>query len=357
MNSIYITSVDNYSGKTALSLVLGKKLQAKNLKVGYMKPLSFQPWRIGDKIADEDAAFVKEVLGLTTQPWDLSPVIVTTEFLQERLLVSDHSDLLKLVLDKSDQASKDVDVMLYEGGGSLREGYVLGLPTTVVAKELDSSVLAIVRYRDRRHLLDDALTAKTRLGDQLKGIVINRVPTEANDFVTKDAIPFLKSKGVTVFGILPETRTLGALTLQEIHEVLDAELLTESYNSEALVEALMVGAMTADAALSRFRKQGNKAVITGGDRSDIMLAALETSTSCLILTGNLHPSPLVIKQAEDLGVAIFLVPHSTMETVEKLESIFGKTRMGQQSKFSKFEKLVDQYIDLDLLFSSCGIEG
>jgi len=74
--------------------------------------------------------------------------------------------------------------------------------------------------------------------------------------------------------------------------------------------------MTAEAALSRFRKQINKAVITGGDRTDIQLAALETSTTCLILTGNLHPSPLIVKQAEEFGVAILLVPLNTIETVE-----------------------------------------
>lgn len=318
--------------------------------VGYLKPLSFQPWRIGDKIADEDAAFVREVLELSTNPWDLSPVILTTEFLTERLQVTDQTDLLELVKEKAAAAAEGKDVMIYEGGGSLREGYVVDLPTTKVAKELNSKVLAIVRYKDRRHLLDDALVSKSRLGDLLLGVIINRVPTDANEFITKDAIPYLNLKGIPVYGTIPDTKTLEALTLQETFDTLEATLLTESYNPEALIEALMVGAMTAEAALSRFRKQANKAVITGGDRSDIQLAALETSTACLILTGNLHPSPLVIKQAEDLGVAIFLVPTSTMETVEKLERIFGKTRMGQHAKLEKFEKLVNQYVDIKKLF-------
>ncbi len=137
---------------------------------------------------------------------------------------------------------------------------------------------------------------------------------------------------------------------------LDAELLTESYNPEETVEALMVGAMTPAAALSRFRKQAHKAVITGGDRSDIQLGALETSTSCLILTGNLHPSPLVIKQAEDLGVAIFLVPTPTLETVEKLEGLLGKVRIGQKAKLDKFESLVQQFVDVDALLSEFDLE-
>lgn len=349
MKSIYITSVDAFAGKTALSLVLGLYLKSQGKEVGYMKPLSFQPWRIGDKICDEDAAFVRDVLDLKEQPWDLSPVVLTTEYLSELLRMDDQSDLMPKVLQKVKEISSGKEAMIYEGGGSLREGYVVGMPTPRMAKELGSKALAIVRYKDRRHLIDDILTANNRLGDELGGVIINRVPTEANEFITRDAIPFLRKQNIQVFGLLPETKALGSLTLQEVYDVLGAELLTESYNPEGTVEALMVGAMTAEAALSRFRKQPNKAVITGGDRSDIQLAALETSTACLILTGNLHPSPLVIKQADDLGVAIFLVPASTIETVEKVEGLFGKTRIGQKTKLQKFEKLVNQYIDMDQL--------
>ena len=355
MKSIYITSVDPYSGKTALCLVLGRILQERERKIGYMKPLSFQPWRFGDKLADEDAAFVRDVLGLSAQPWDLSPIVMTADFLHERLHATNQADLMQIVLDKAKEASEGRDVMIYEGGGSLREGYVVGLPSITVAKELGSKILALVRYKDRRHLPDDVLTAQSRIGDNLGGVIINRVPADAQEFLTRDALPFLKNQGIKVFGVLPETKALGALTLQEMYDVLDAELLTESYNPDASIEALMVGAMTAEAALSRFRKQGNKAVITGGDRSDIQLAALETSTSCLILTGNLHPSPLVIKQAEDLGVAIFLVPTPTMETVEKVEGLLGKTRIGQKSKLDKFEKLVNQYVDIDDLLKTFGL--
>ncbi|MGD8752153.1 MAG: AAA family ATPase, partial [Anaerolineales bacterium] len=68
MKSIYVTSVERYSGKTAVCLALGKNLQAKGLKVAYLKPLSLQPWRTAGRIADEDAAFVKGMLGLEADP-------------------------------------------------------------------------------------------------------------------------------------------------------------------------------------------------------------------------------------------------------------------------------------------------
>jgi BioD-like phosphotransacetylase family protein len=148
---------------------------------------------------------------------------------------------------------------------------------------------------------------------------------------------------------------LAALTVTELIDVLQAKVLTEGASLDAMVETLTVGAMTADVALHRFREYTNKAVITGGDRTDIQLAALETSTTCLILTGNLQPSPLIVKQAEDFGVAVLLVRDNTMETVEAIETIFGKTRLGQPDKLAEFEALFAENMDFERLYEGFGL--
>jgi BioD-like phosphotransacetylase family protein len=113
--------------------------------------------------------------------------------------------------------------------------------------------------------------------------------------------------------------------------------------------------MTAEAALSRLRRYQHKAVITGGDRTDIQLTALETSTVCLILTGNLHPSPTVLERADEAGVAVLLVPDNTLETVEAIERVFGKTRLGHPEKLARFEAVMADHMDFETLFSLLGI--
>jgi BioD-like phosphotransacetylase family protein len=356
MKSLYITGAERYSGKTATCLALGIRMQLDGFRVGYLKPLSLQPWRIGNKIADEDAAFVKQVLKLTAEPWELSPVVITPEFLRDRLVNPDQEDLMEKVLEAFQKVSQDQDVMILEGGGSLREGYVVGLPTVGVVSKLGSQALVIAKYREEVRMLDDVLSTQTRLGDSFCGILINRVPEDASEFVKKIAVPFLEKKKIKVFGVLPEVRGLSALTVGELIKLLDAEVLTKYQRAEALVENLTVGAMTADAALSRFRRSSNKAVITGGDRTDIQLAALETSTTCLILTGNLRPSPLVIKQAEEFGISVLLVRTNTMETIEQIEKFFGKTRLGQTTKLKQFQALLDTHLDKDRLYQSLGLE-
>jgi BioD-like phosphotransacetylase family protein len=357
MKSLYVTSVERYSGKTATCLALGKRFQADGYNVGYFKPLSLQPWRVAGRVADEDAAFVKKVLGLTAEPWDLSPVVVTPDFLRQYLPVHEETNLLEQVQAACERiACAERDVLLLEGGGSLREGYVVGLPTPEVARIFSSDALVIVKYRDEVRVLDDVLTAHTRLGDLLCGVLINRVPEDEMRFAQETAVPFLEKQGITVLGVLPEVRGLEALTVAELVEVLKAKVLTEHYAPEALVETLTVGAMTAEAALRVFRRQTNKAVITGGDRTDIQLAALETSTTCLILTGNLQPSPLIIKQADEFGIAILLVHTDTIETVEAIERIFGKTRLGQAAKLKRFESLLAEHLDWKRLYQALGLK-
>lgn len=355
MKSLYITSVENHSGKTALCLAIGKHYLRQGHKVGYLKPFSLQPWKIGDKIADEDASFVKSVLGLDAKPWELSPVVITPERLRAHLAGDEEKNLMEIIKKAAKKSFTGQDLLLLEGGGSLREGYVMDLPSSAVASELKSNILVVVKYRDDVRVLDDVLTAKFRLGDALNGVVINRVDQDAMGYVINLVVPYLEKKGIPVLGVLPNVRGLAALTVGEIIKVLDAEILTKEVDPNVLIEALMVGAMTEDAAIRRLRKQRDKAVITGGDRTDMQLAALETSTNCLILTGNLHPNNLIIKQADQMGVPVLLVSGNTMETVEKLDRIFGKTRLAQKSKLEMFQSLLVEHLDCERLSKGLGL--
>jgi BioD-like phosphotransacetylase family protein len=357
MKSLYITSVEPYSGKTAVCLALGHILQADGYKVGYLKPVSTQPWRTPEgKLADEDAVFVHRTLSLEGDPIDAATIIVTPTTLRNRLKGLDEEDLLKKIQQRAEQASKDKDVLLLEGGASLREGYAMGLSNLNIAQELGAPAVVIVPYRGEMRVVDDVLTARFRLGEQLLGVILNRVPDDDRDFLNDYALPFLEAKGITVLGTLPSVPRLSALSVGELAELLEAEVLTEHMDPDALAETLTVGAMTAEAALSRFRRYQNKAVITGGDRTDIQLAALETSTVVLILTGNLHPSPLIIKQAEQLNVPVLLVKDNTMETVNRIEEAHGKTRLGQPEKLETFLKLLKQNTELKEIYAALNLE-
>ncbi|NLF78786.1 MAG: phosphotransacetylase family protein [Chloroflexi bacterium] len=360
MKSLYITSVSTFSGKTALGLGLGLRMQAAGYKVGYIKPVSTQPYTAGGRVLDEDADFVRRTLGLDTPPWELSPVIITTELLDQVMSGTLDRDLVDEVKQAVQLASEDTDILIMEGGASMREGYVVGLNTLNLIETLNVPALTVVNFHGEECLagmciLDDVLASQRRLGDRLLGVVINGVPREDLEYMRQRAVPYLEKEGIKVYGLLPFDPYLRALSVGEIVDALNAKVLTGAHLKERLVEHMSVGAMSVEAALPRFRRQLNKAVFTGGDRTDIQAAALETSTTCLVLTGNLQPTPTILNRAEELNVAVLLVPDSTLEAVERVEGIFGKTSLGQPEKLSRFQAMLSEHLRYNELLKDLGL--
>lgn len=351
MKSLYITSVVTFSGKTALCLGLGLHMQTKGLKVGYMKPISTQGSGLGKQVIDEDAEFVNRVLRLNQPKSVIAPVIVNDALLHEQMKGTQKRDLWTEIKQAYETASQGRDIVLLEGGASMQDGFAVGLNTVAVVRELDTPALVITRWRESAYILDDIMAAKYRLSDYMLGVVINAVPANSVQDVQENIIPYLEEQNINVYGMLPYQQQLMTISIGELVDLLQGEFLTGEYLRDRLVENLSVGAMTVEAALPRFRRQPNKAVITGGDRADLQAAALETSTLCLVLTGNLKPSATVVKRAEELGVAVVLVKDNTIDTIEKIERTLGKTRLGQAEKLNRFQAMLSQYFNFDRLLS------
>jgi BioD-like phosphotransacetylase family protein len=136
---------------------------------------------------------------------------------------------------------------------------------------------------------------------------------------------------------------------------LGGEIISGEEKREELVENFSIGAMNIESALKYFRRVRNKAVITGGDRSDIQLAALETSTKCLILTGNLFPNEIIIGQAEEVGVPIILVKNDTLSTVERIETSLSRLRLRGERKVKRALELINKEVNFSLLYKKLGI--
>lgn len=357
MKSLYITSVEPFSGKTAVCLALGRRLQREGYRVGYFKPLSTQPWEpVPGQALDEDADFVQRTLDLAESSGELVGVLLTPSLAREMRCGCTERDLLVEMKAAYEKVISDKDVVLLEGGGSLRQGMSLGLDPATVTDALDIPALAIVRYRNRVSHGDDCVSAHRQLGERLLGALINAVPAKELRLATQVCNPCLEEQGIRVLGTVPLQEELRAISVGELAEVLDAEFLSLPGKRDVLIERLVVGAMGVDQALPRIRRvPGAKALITGGDRSDMQLVALETATKCLILTGHLRPMPEVLRRAEEIGVPVLLVRENTLETVESIENVFGKTRLGQESKLERFESLLAEHFEYERLYEHLGL--
>ncbi len=354
MATLYVTSPETFSGKSALCVGLGKRFIQDGFRVGYMKPVSTGAKRTGGVCIDEDAEFVKQTFGLADPITALSPICLDPADV-EAVLRGERNHFAQHLQETFSLVAAEKDIMLLEGGSSLTEGSMVGLPTYEVSRLLNAKAMVIVKY-STAHMVDEILGAKALLGDSMIGAVINAVPRPKMEFVEKTVAPFLQARGVKVYAVLPQERLLLSISVHELAQVLGGEVLCCNEHIDELVEHLMVGAMSVDSALSYFRRKPNKAVITGGDRPDIQLAALETSTKALILTGNLHPSPIILGRAEEVGVPILLVRKDTLTTVEIIEQFFGRTRFHQPKKIQRFEQLLETNLNYNDLYADLGIK-
>jgi len=355
MKTLYIGSIEAYAGKGWITLALSLKLKEKGLKLGYFRPVGTIPLKVKDFITDEDAVYLNRILNLGLDEKLLSPVILTGEVITNAMSGKTQlQNLVQLVKETFQKISLGKDLVLIGGAGVfLTTGSALGLSGLRVAQMLDTKVLLITRYT--ANIIDEISTATERLNERLIGLIINAIPQEKLNYVRNMTVPYLTGKKINVLGTIPYDRILGSVTVGEVAENLNGEILTAQNKTDELIEHFLVGAMTVESAMKYFQMTTDKAMITGGDRSDIQLAALDTPTVCLILTGNLHPSQEVLNKAKSKNVPVILVKGDTLTTVEKIDQLVGKLPVRTEKKVSQANKLFDQYVDFSKICSFLGI--
>jgi BioD-like phosphotransacetylase family protein len=197
---------------------------------------------------------------------------------------------------------------------------------------------------------DDLLMAKNILGDRIAGVILNQVELPKFDYIQRRVLPFMEKNGLKILGVLLNDPFLMSVTIRELAESLGGEIMCCKHKQDELVERFSVGAMNVEGALSYFRKIRSKAVITGGDRGDIQLAALETNTQCLILTGNLYPNDVIIAMAEEREVPIMVVRSDTLTVVQRVEDIMSTMRISDMRKIDRAVQLVNDEVNFSLLY-------
>lgn len=350
--SLLIASTVSYSGKSATILGIAHQLQRKGYQLGYAKPVGtyFQ----GDNVhkQEKDLEFISHNLGLNSDQIQSPLLFLDEDTITQKLKGENTTDYQSCLVDYCSKIKGDL--LLLEGAGDLIQGSLFNLSIPEIAKTINASVLLVTRY-DSLFLIDEIIYAKSLLGENLLGILINSIPPDQFNSIQNTIKPFLDSINVDLLGMLPNDRLLQSVSVRELVDQLNAKVLCRDDRLDLMVETLTVGAMNVNAALAYFRQRQNMAVITGGDRTDIQLAALESSTSCLILTGNSLPQDLILNRAKDLEVPILLVNLDTLSTVEIVDQTFGKVRLHEEIKVKCVQELINQYFDFDKLLTKLKI--
>lgn len=350
---LLIGSTEAYSGKSATVLGMAHQFQQKGLDIAYGKPLGTCQSESQTDTTDEDVRFITQTLELPDHCLRPTLLDLNSASITRRITQADQANYQQMLQQYSQMQGGDL--VLLEGPANLHEGKIFDLSIPEMAQVLDAPVVLVSRFHSML-MVDGLIAAKQILGDRLIGVLINDIPTDKTETVETQIKPFLEHQGIAVLAMLPRNDLLRSVSVGELVHQLNAEVLCRPDRMDLMVESLKIGAMNVNSALKYFRKARNMAVVTGGDRTDIQLAALETSTQCLILTGHLPPSDTILSRAEDLEIPILSVDLDTLTTVEIIDRTFGQVRLHETIKVQCVYQLMAKHFDVDRLLTQMGIE-
>ena len=341
MGSLIVASTRESAGKTSVLIGIGRAL---NKKFGYIKPLGDRFLYRKKRLWDYDAALMVNLFDLGEEP--------------ERISIGfDHSKLRYMYDEESithemkqmiAEMEKDKEALFIECGKDLSYGASVHLDPLTLSQATGHQVL-IITGGSKNDIADDLAFLKRFVGSDeahVGGVIINKV-IKIDDF-KETYLPEIEALGVNVLGVIPYDKELTTLSVSYLAEKLFARVIAGEDGLNSMIRNVFVGAMSVSAARAEpiFAKP-DKLIITSGDRSDMIIAALEAGgTSCIVLTNNIVPPANVTAKASELKIPILLVPTDTYATamqVDKLEPLLTKD---DDKKIEIIPRLVKENVDL-----------
>jgi BioD-like phosphotransacetylase family protein len=229
---------------------------------------------------------------------------------------------------------------------TIAEG-ILGNQANREIKDKKARVIAVEVYGGQ---LYKSAKGYKEFGKDFLGVIINKVPPSQIKQVKKEAAQKYEEAGIKVLGIIPEDRMLLSLTIGELAESINGKILNNADKADNIVENYMLGALTVDSGADYFARKSSKAAVVHSDRSDMQLAALETPTACLVLSGGkATPIYSVMNKAAHKGVPVITTDKSVPDIIESIERSLQSNRLRQGKKLAKLADIVKQNLDLKVL--------
>lgn len=154
-----------------------------------------------------------------------------------------------------------------------------------------------------------------------------------------------------LLAVLAEDRLLAAPTVGALAAATGARVLYRHNGVDESLENVMVGTVAADPGTPYFRRAGRKAVITRFDKVDVILAAMFTEVSCLLLTGGYEPLEYVLDRLQNSGaeMTVLLSDGTTVEAMRALEETYGRTPFAGARKLARAAELLGEQLRLEEL--------
>jgi BioD-like phosphotransacetylase family protein len=338
MKNIIIGSVSENAGKTSLIVGLGKTI---GKKFAYLKPFGDRLIYRKKRLWDYDSALVTNIFGLEQSSDDIT---LGFEHSKLRYMYDEAGTRNKIQEMAKNLAAQPM--LVVEGGMDLTYGSSVKLDTISLVKYLGGKLIMVVSG-DEGTIIDDITFIKKYV--DMSGIdwavVINKV-NNLDDYKANH-LRDVKEMGVKVLGIIPNEPKLNQVPMSYIAEKLQARVIAGDGGLNKKINKILVGSMGGDSA-TRYPlwKSENKLAITSGDRSDYIVAALESSTSGIILTNNFLPPQNLISKATDKNIPMLLVPFDTFTTAKQVDDMCPLLTKDDSERIDILQNLVSANVDI-----------
>ncbi len=350
--AIYIAAPEPETGKSTVALGLLHRLTATVAKVGVFRPIT----RLG-----EDRDYILELLLQHTSAGLSYEQCIGVTYQQ---LHADGDAAIASIVDSYHAMAEACDAVVIVGSDYTDVTRPAELSVNArIAVNLGAPVLLTVSGKGRTpnevaRVVEVCLAELSAQRAHTAAVVANRCEPAELAAVAEELRTFAQRSYV-----LPEEPLLSAPTVAELEAAVGGTPVSgEASLREREVMAVLVAGMTADHVLERL--SDGMAVITPGDRSDVVLAVASAhaaegfpSLSCIVLNGGfeLHPSIAALVSGLRLRLPIIATALGTYESSGAAAGARGRVTATSQRKIDTALELMDRYVDITDLLAQLAI--
>jgi phosphate acetyltransferase len=344
--AIYVASPEGDTGKSTVALGILHRLTATVPKVGVFRPITRR----------EDRDYILELLLAHSNAGLAYDDCVGVSY---QRLHEDPDGAITDIVDSYHAMAARCDAVVIVGSDYTDVATPTELSVNArIAVNLGAPVVLSVRARDRTpaevvQVIELCLAELALQHAHTAAVVANRCDPAQMDAVAEAC----RHLGPHVY-VLPEEPLLVAPTVADLSVVVGGVLV---HGDESLlgreVMGVLVAGMTAEHVVERLRE--GVAVITPGDRSDVVLAVASAhaadnfpSLSTLILNGGLALHRSIAELVTGLGLRLPIISTDlgTFEAASAVAGARGRVTATSQRKIDTAIALMDRYVDIgDLL--------
>lgn len=355
---VFVAATQQNDGKTTTALGLFSALKKRLGRIGFIKPVGQRFVDVEGLRVDEDSVLMNQTFSVQTPLEAMSPIAVEPNFTRRYIENQNDEFLVRRLQNSFDRAAWEKDFMIIEGTGHAGVGSVFDLSNARVARLLGSRVLLVTKGGIGRAIDEVALNKALfdKEGVEMVGVILNKVLPHKFQEVQSFARRGLERLGIDLLGVIPDEPLLADATLGQVCRQVRGHFLNGANAARRKVRKVIIGAMNSTHVMEYFAR--GTLVVTPGDREDIVLAALSTSSLAesegkaltgIVLSGDLFPHQNVLDLIKASDLPAITTPLDSYAAANSIYSMTVKTLPEDAEKIDKIQALIEGHVEVDRL--------